>query len=76
MAARLTQAELAAQIGVQIGIVSYWEKDRRRPRTSNVVKLIRVLGPGLQIYKITDETIDDGRIFRYDEKASYLQDAE
>jgi DNA-binding XRE family transcriptional regulator len=48
VAAKLTQAELAAHVGMQRGTVNPWEKDRRRPTARTMAKLICVLGPGLK----------------------------
>jgi transcriptional regulator with XRE-family HTH domain len=48
VAAQLTQAELAARIGVPPGMICYWERDQRRPMRRNVAALVSVLGPGLK----------------------------
>jgi transcriptional regulator with XRE-family HTH domain len=48
VAAKLTQAELAARIGVPPGMICYWERDQRRPMRRNVAALVSVLGPGLK----------------------------
>jgi transcriptional regulator with XRE-family HTH domain len=41
--ARLTQAELAAKIGVSTSIIWHWEKDKRSPKVDALIKLSRVL---------------------------------
>jgi len=47
VAAKLTQADLAGQIGVPPGMICYWEQDQRRPMRRNLDLLASVLGAGL-----------------------------
>ena len=39
----LTQAELAAKVGVSVTTISHWETGSKRPRASNIRKLAEVL---------------------------------
>jgi transcriptional regulator with XRE-family HTH domain len=39
----LTQAELAAKVGVSVTTVSHWETGSKRPRASNIRRLAEVL---------------------------------
>jgi transcriptional regulator with XRE-family HTH domain len=47
MAAKLTQAEIAAQIGVSPATVHFWERDRRQPSPPKIGALATILGAGL-----------------------------
>jgi transcriptional regulator with XRE-family HTH domain len=40
----LTQAELAAELGVSVTTISHWETGSKRPRASNIRKLAKAFG--------------------------------
>jgi transcriptional regulator with XRE-family HTH domain len=48
VAAKLTQAELAARIGVTPSAIHYWERGSRSPVSAKIAKLTAVLGAGLK----------------------------